>query len=264
MNLFLKTGIVSLSLLALSGCIDTYTVVEPTPNPDIPVVPASTTKVFQDKCVSESDCIINKNIQNLLCNSVHHAEMNQLDQAAQKLDLVKNDKLPKSLSKNEITQEEYTDLDAWVGELTELLYKDIVTYAEVEETFPFSCAGITEQSAAVDEVVEQGIVDENQQANAFLEKVCQSIFASEDHNYVQSSERLTQASFIALDMLFSNSFSNAEKQQLLAWINQISTTLIFQPTQYSKLKGPLHCELYSPAGADGIIGTIDDIIGSFF
>jgi hypothetical protein len=261
---FLKASIVSISLLGLSACIDTYTVVEPTPNPDIPVVPEASKTVFQDECISESECIINKNIQNLLCNSVHHAEMNQLDQAAKKLEIVKYDKLPKSLDKNEITQEQFTSLDGWIDELTTLLYNDIVTYAEVEDTFPFSCAGITEQTAAVDEVVEQGIVDNNSQANAFLEKVCQSIFASEDHKYVQSSERLTLAGFIAIDMLFSNSFSSDEKQQLIAWINQISTTLIFQPAQYSKLKGPLHCELYSPAGADGIIGTIDDIIGSIF
>lgn len=188
--------------------------------------------------------ILPKNIQNLLCNSVHHAEMGHLDQAYQKLDLAKNDKLVKLLDKGDITNEQYIELDQWMADLIELLYENMEGYPAVERSFPFSCAGQDETSEAVGEVIELDVEENSEPADKFIEQVCFSTFAVEGRNYLDAADHLIHAEIMGIDMLLDRDLDSAYRSTLKGWMRTLNTLILTRPTQYLSLQDTFQCERY--------------------
>lgn len=184
-------------------CSDEYETPAPRPEP-----PLAATEVLEDEQVTtfEYDGIINRNIQNLLCNSVHHARSGRLDQAEQKLLLAKDDKLPALHDKNRISEEQFVALDDWMAELHALLLDDMVAYGSIDSSFPFDCAGVSEESEAIAEVVESevdpavppaaGETGETGDSD-FVRMVCYSAFASRELRLVSAVNYLNTAIDIA-------------------------------------------------------------------
>ena len=174
---------------------------------NLPVAPVAAQEVLEDDNVEtfEYDGIINRNIQNHLCTSVHHARAGRLDQAAHQLSQAKDKRLPALLERGRISQQQFDDLDAWMGNLTELLFDDMQAYGEVHKTFPFDCANVTDESEAISVIVETEVdpVDEPetetdpQVKDQFLRMVCYSAFATKEHRFVSAVDYLNSAINIA-------------------------------------------------------------------
>ena len=238
--------------------------------------------------------ILPKNIQNLLCNSVHHARNDRLEQASYKLDIAKNDKLVKLLNKNDITQEEYTDLDNWMAELIELLYENISGYPAVERSFPFSCQGQDEETEAVGEVIEIDVeasgdddpveeepdptgpsdpdpVDEEgvevaeaaENADRFIKKICFSTFAGESHDYLSSADYLVNADVLAHHIFHDSARSEEYKDGLRSWLHRIHKILITDTNNYTSANMPFQCERYrAKYKPSGFSSSVSDIAGT--
>lgn len=256
---FLKVFLIS-TFLMITGCVEdiaTPDITEPTSTAPVPDSTAAPALNYEG--------IISKNIQNLLCNSVLHAQAGRFDQAYHKLDIVKNDKLVALLNKNTITSEEFVVLDDWFSDLIEYLYLDIEDYGNnVASVFPFSCAGLDEQTEAIGEVTELSEEYDVDNANKFLRKVCYSIRSSEKHTvlgYAESTAYLGEASVIAGVMLLDNELENHHKSELINWIEQLASQLITDPQNYSNLETAFNCELYEDETPNNIIGDVVDTVG---
>lgn len=211
MKTFLKTLILLPILAGLAGCNEDFGICSiafcssDSVAAETPAAPAAATEVLEDEHVTtfEYDGIINRNIQNLLCNSVHHARAGRFDQAEQKLLLAKDEKLPALLDKNRITEEQFVSLDDWMAELEALLNEDMTAYADVDNTFPFDCEGVSEESEAISEVVESEVdpADGSEGApegeSQFVRMVCYSAFATRDLRLVAAVDYLNTAINIA-------------------------------------------------------------------
>ena len=268
----LKMLVAIVAMSMMTGCLN-----QTAPIPEyVPDVPQGADEVLgydypEDDYTAESDInapasagILSKNIQNLLCNSVHHARNGRQDQAYQKLDMAKNDKLVKMLSKDEITQEQYLELDAWMADLIELLMENVYGYPHVERTFPFSCAGQDEETEVVGEVIELSVEEEVEDADRFAEKICHSTFAAADHDYIGAADFLVSADVLALQLLHSAHISEEYKNILRGWLHKIHQILIFSTPNYTSTNMPFRCEqyraTYTPSGLSSRVEDIVDVV----
>jgi len=242
--------------------------------------------------------ILPKNIQNLLCNSVHHAKADRYDQAYHKLDMAKNDKLVKLADKGKISQEQYIELDNWMGELIDLLNEDIAAYPDVQLSFPFDCAGQDDDTEAVGEVIEIDVEDEEDEeenggnedpveeepdpvgpsdpdpvdeeeaevaepafnADKFIKKVCFSTFAGESHDYLSAADYLVNADVLAHHIFHDPDTSEEYKSGLRSWLHKIHRVLILNTPNYTSDNMPFQCERYRARyKPSGFSSTVNDI-----
>ena len=309
MKKLLGVTLLSMTLFGLAGCND-ETVPIPEYVPDVPVAAQDvlghnytpSTNYWADNTAARAQAkagdapqvasILSKNIQNLLCNAVHHSREGRQEQAYHKLDLAKNDKLVKMLSKGQITEAEYTELDTWMAELIELLYENVYKLAAAERSFPFSCEGQDEETEAVGEVIEIDVDDEvpaeeepadpdptdaedpdpvdpeeaevaepAENTDRFIKKVCFSTFAGETHDYLSAADYLINADVLAHHIFHNPATSDEYKQSLRGWLHKIHQVLILHTNEYTSDNMPFSCERYRARyKPSGLSSSVNDIV----